>query len=64
MLSILERANNKSFFDCWRKCTPVAIDEGLPNFGMLSNWIKKYKEIAYNIVKRKQGCPTMRKVTK
>lgn len=23
--------------------TSVAIDEGLPNFGMLPNWIKKYK---------------------
>lgn len=42
----------------------VAIDIGLPSTGMLSNWIKKYKEMGYNIVERKRGrSPTM-KVTK
>ena len=28
----------------------VAIDEGLPSYGMLWNWISKYKENGYNIV--------------
>lgn len=31
----------------------VAIDEGLLNQGILSNWIKNYKEMGYNIVERK-----------
>ena len=44
--------------------TSVSIDEGLPNFGMLSNWISKYKENGYNIVERKRGRSTMPKVTK
>ena len=35
--------------------TSVAIDEGLTSFGMLPNWIKKYKEMGYNIVERKRG---------
>lgn len=42
----------------------VAIDEGLPGSGMLYNWIKKYKEMGYNIVERKRGRPTMPKITK
>ena len=42
----------------------VAIDIGLPSSGMLVNWIKKYKEMGYNIVERKRGRPTMPKVTK
>ena len=33
----------------------VAIDEGLSSSGMLANWIKKYKEMGYNIVERKRG---------
>ena len=40
----------------------VAIDEGLPSSGMLANWIKKYKEMGYNIVERKRGRLTMPKV--
>ena len=40
----------------------VAIDEGLPSSGMLYNWIKKYKEMGYNIVEQKSGrSPTMSK---
>ena len=40
----------------------VAIDEGLLSKGMLSIWIKKYKEMGYNIVERKRGrSPTMSK---
>ena len=40
----------------------VAIDIGLPNDGLLQNWIKKYKEMGYNIVERKRGrSPTMQK---
>jgi len=42
----------------------VAIDMGLLSYGMLQNWIKKYKENGYNIVERKRGRPTMPKVTK
>ena len=42
----------------------VAIDEGLPSSGMLANWIKKYKEMGYNIVERKRGRPTMKKEIK
>ena len=42
----------------------VSLDIGLPGDGMLHNWIKKYKENGYNIVERKQGRPTMNKVTK
>lgn len=42
----------------------VAIDEGLPSSGMLTNWISKYKENGYNIVERKRGRSTMPKVTK
>ena len=41
----------------------VAIDEGIQNDGILRNWIKKYKEMGYNIVERKRGRPTMAKVT-
>ena len=40
----------------------VAVDEGLQSFGMLSNWISKYKENGYNIVEQKRGrSPTMKK---
>ena len=42
----------------------VAIDEGIQNDGTLRNWIKKYKEMGYNIVERKRGRPTMKKITK
>ena len=44
--------------------TSVSIDEGLLNAGILSNWIKKYKENCYNIVERKRGRPTMIKKPK
>jgi len=39
----------------------VAIDEGLLSKGLLVNWIKKYKEMGYNIVERKRGRLTMNK---
>ena len=40
----------------------VAIDEGLPSKGMLSNWVSKYKKNGYNIVEQKRGrSPTMKK---
>ena len=42
----------------------VSIDEGLVAKGMLNNWIKKYKEMGYNIVERKRGRPTMKKELK
>ena len=31
---------------------------------MLNNWLKKYRENGYNIVERKRGRPTMKKVIK
>lgn len=42
----------------------VAIDERLLSSGMLANWIKKYREMGYNVVERKRGRATMPKVTK
>jgi transposase len=42
----------------------VAIDIGLYGEGLLSNWIKKYKENGYNIVERKRGRSTMPKLIK
>lgn len=42
----------------------VAIDVGLSSQGILCNWVKKYKEMGYNIVERKRGRSTMPKVTK
>ena len=40
----------------------VAIDIGLLSYGMIQNWISKYKENGYNIVERKRGrSPTMSK---
>ena len=33
----------------------VSVDEGLLSEGMLHTWIKKYKEMGYNIVERKRG---------
>ena len=39
----------------------VALDLGLLSKGMLVNWVKKYKEMGYNIVERKRGRPTMKK---
>ena len=41
----------------------VSVDEGLPSEGMLHTWIKKYKEMGYNIVERKRGRSTMSKKT-
>ncbi len=38
---------------------------GLLSYGMLQNWIKKYKENGYNIVERKRGrSPTIMKKPK
>ena len=44
-----ERIVNRVLLD-GESITSVAIDEGLSNFGMLSTWIKNYKENCYNIV--------------
>lgn len=41
----------------------VALDIGLSSDGMLQGWLKKYKEMGYNIVERKRGRSTMPKVT-
>jgi len=42
----------------------VSIDEGLLSCGMLNNWIKKYKEMGYNVVERKRGRKAMLKKPK
>jgi len=42
----------------------VSLDIGLLSIGTLNNWIKKYKEMGYNIVERKRGRPTMPKEIK
>ena len=43
----------------------VALDIGLSSDGMLQGWLKKYKEMGYNIVERKRGrSPTIMKKTK
>ena len=42
----------------------VALDIGLLSKGMLDNWIKNYKDMGYNIVERKRGRPTMKKISK
>lgn len=43
----------------------VSLDIGLLSDGMLFNWIKKYKEMGYNIVERKCGrSPTIMKKPK
>ena len=43
----------------------VAIDMGLLSYGMLQNWLKKYKENGYNIVEQKCGrSPTIMKKPK
>ncbi|MDN5580853.1 MAG: IS3 family transposase, partial [Lactococcus raffinolactis] len=36
----------------------VALDLGLSSRGMLSNWIRSYKENGYNVVIKKKGRPT------
>ena len=41
----------------------MAIDEGVKSKSMLSHWVQKYKENGYNIVERKRGRSTMKKVT-
>lgn len=38
----------------------TAIEYGLLNTGILCNWIKKYKEMGYNIVEKPKGRPTMK----
>ncbi len=58
-----ERIINRVILDNESVCS-VAIDEGLLGNGILFNWIKKYKEMGYNIVERKRGRSTMPKVTK
>lgn len=42
----------------------VAVDEGIKSKAMLSHWVQKYKENGYNIVERKRGRPTMKRITK
>lgn len=38
----------------------TAIEYGLASVGILANWIKKYKEMGYNIVEKPKGRPTMK----
>lgn len=50
--------NNESIYS-------VALEIGLPSDGMLRNWIRKYKDMGYNIVERKRGrSPTIMKKPK
>lgn len=44
----------------------VAIDLGLSAEGILTNWIKKYKENCYNVIEKKKGrkIKTMTKIKK
>ena len=58
-----ERIINRVILNNESVCS-VAIDEGLLGNSILFNWIKKYKEMGYNIVERKRGRTTMTKVTK
>ncbi len=39
--------------------TAVALDLGLSSMGMLSNWIRSYKENGYNVVIKKKGRHTL-----
>ena len=55
-----ERIINRVLLNNESVCS-VAIDEGLLGNGILFNWIKKYKEMGYNIVERKRGRTTMSK---
>ena len=36
----------------------VSLDYGLPNKGMLPNWIAQYKKNGYIIVKKQRGRPS------
>ena len=36
----------------------VALDLGLSSTGMVSNWIRKYKEMGYNVIEQKRGRTT------
>ena len=58
-----ERIINRILLDN-ETISSVAADEGLLSRGMLQNWLKKYKEMGYNIVERKRGRSTMPKVRK
>ncbi len=43
----------------------VSIDMGLSNIGLISSWIRKYKEMGYNVIENKRGRKTsMAKETK
>lgn len=44
--------------------TSVAIELGLSSSGIISNWIRKYKENGYNVVEKKRGRKTMTKPKK
>ena len=54
-----ERIINRVLLD-GESIISVSIDEGIVSKGTLNDWIKKYKEMGYNIVERKRGrSPTM-----
>lgn len=42
----------------------VALDLGLSSIGMLSNWIRSYKENGYNVVIKKKGRHTLEEKNK
>ena len=56
-----ERIINRVLID-GESILSVSIDEGIVGKGTLNDWIKKYKEMGYNIVEQKRGrSPTMPK---
>ena len=46
--------NKKHLVNC-ESVWSVALDMGLLSYGMLQDWISKYKENGYNIVEQKRG---------
>ncbi len=52
-----EKAIRRVLFD-HETAYNVSIELGLPNQGMIHNWIRKYKEDGYNVINHKKGRPT------
>lgn len=58
-LELKEEIINRVLIDK-KSLRQTAIEYGLLNKGILYNWIKKYKEMGYNIVEKPKGRPTMK----
>ena len=59
-----KKAAIKRVFENGESIRSVSIDIGLPGNTDLRRWIKKYKEMGYNIVERKRGRSPMFKKPK